>query len=67
MVKLLRHKWRNASENSYDKFFVCERCGCVRYWDFTYDHAMYKWGTHITYTAPPCLLPNTLNYDNKII
>jgi hypothetical protein len=67
MKKLLKHKWRLASENSYNKIYECERCGCRKRFDFDYDCIMYFWGTHVTYKAPDCLLPNTINYEGKII
>lgn len=67
MAKTIRHKWKDISSDNYHKRYKCERCGCERYWDFSYDCVMYKWGTHLTYRAPDCLLPNTINYDGKRI
>lgn len=66
MKKHLTHKW--SIENSNIPFTAkCKICGCVRYWDFDYGCIMYQWGTHTTYRAPTCLLPNTINYDGKKI
>ncbi len=69
MGKLIRHKWK-VLKNDNKPFIVdtqCEKCGTICYWDFDYSCIMYKWGTHVTYKPPSCLLPNTLNYNGKKI
>ena len=68
MKKLIRHKWRKLYPNNvYDSWFICDTCGCQKHYDFNYQNVMYRWGTHVTYRPPSCLLPNTINYAGKKI
>jgi hypothetical protein len=64
MKKIIKHKWKKYI-NGYTIGNQCEKCGCLRYWDFDYNQQMYRWGTHLTYRAPSCIIMNGKPY-NKI-
>jgi len=55
-TKIIRHKWNKKIRERGLVEEVCEKCGCIRYWDFDYDRKMYRWGTNITYRAPSCIV-----------
>jgi len=61
MKKLLRHSWKEVPGKYFP--FQCEKCGCVRYWDWDYNHRMYSWGNNITYKAPECKLYTEKPYN----
>lgn len=61
-MKKIRHKWKQLyCERA--RTHKCEKCGCVKYWDFDYNCVMYKWGTNITYRAPSCIIMNGVPYN----
>jgi hypothetical protein len=64
MSKLLRHKWKEITLLSLIRNKQqCQKCGTIRYWDFDYNCVMYRWGTHITYKAPDCILATDKPYN----
>jgi len=65
MKKLLRHKWKKVISPTGLIKYICQKCGCVKYYDFDFDCTMYKWGTNITYRPPECIAMNGKPY-NKI-
>ena len=71
MKKIIRHKWIMGDKSIGDRPYhllmetKCEKCGCIKRYDFSYGCIMYKWGIHIDYRAPSCVLPNTINYEGK--
>jgi hypothetical protein len=50
------HKWKKSEQLNRPYDAKCEKCGCVRYWDFSFARIMYLWGTHITNHAPRCIM-----------
>jgi len=60
MKKIIRHKWEAKSTIAgATTIWKCIHCGCIRYWDFDYNHVMYSYGTKIAYRAPDCIIPLT--------
>lgn len=63
MKKIIRHKWKKIGTNNKSKS-QCQKCGCVKYYDFDYQSWMYQWETKITYRAPSCIIMNGKPYNS---
>ena len=58
MKKLIKHKWKDNDTVARGK--QCERCLCLKYYDYAFVRMMYMDRFGIThYRAPECVLPNT--------
>jgi hypothetical protein len=59
--KLIRHKWVQ-----HGKFatYHCERCNCIRHWDFTTGKEMFVFNEKTSPVRPKCKLLNSKPYNN---
>lgn len=54
MVRLFRHKWKKAEDSRKLKHFICEKCGCEKWWDAGFQRTIYSVKGRIYYRSLGC-------------